>query len=276
MIAARHHGVALALACLVSTPVGADNPGRQAGASPSAYLLAQANPAGSSTIEMLRQQPSNETRRRTIVPSAADGTGVPGAAAPPSSDADKLERVQRLIEEMEQRRGAERGTIKVRPAQHDGVRLEHDLDKMSRNFSAGVETPFGGSALLFPTPLGLDAGVTSADVEYRVNNDRTTGEQVIAVKRSGDVLGTAFRSGESPVSVEVRSVGLTAMQIPGSTPELPVAVTVGQETRQMAPGETARFGNIEVQVQTSANRSSAKPYLEGPPYAVRLQVRSVQ
>jgi hypothetical protein len=49
-----------------------------------------------------------------------------------------------------------------------------------------------------------------------------------------------------------------------------------RDFRQMTPGETARFGNIEVQVQTSANRSSAKPYLEGPPYAVRLQVRSVQ
>lgn len=239
--------------------------------------LVQADPAFGSLRERLQQQWSVENRQRTVAPPVAVPPSIDAQAAisPTAREIDRINRVQRLIADMERRKGAEAGTVRVRPSAGDGVRLEFDVNKIRRNFALGIEAPLSGT-IAMPADSTIEALVAPAEVEYRVNSDHKSDEQVIAIKRSNEVLATAFRSGEEAVTVQVNSINLTARQIPGSARDLPVAVTVNNETRELQPGTSSRFGNMEVSIQTSSNRSATKGHNEGPPYALRLQVRSAQ
>ncbi|MEY9590857.1 hypothetical protein ABIA06_003148 [Bradyrhizobium yuanmingense] len=240
--------------------------------------LVQADPTTDALRNKLQQQNAVENRLRTVVPPGrTQNTDMNQAVNPltSTSDADKIGRVQRMIEEMERRKGAETGTVRVHPSTGGAVRLEFDVKKMNRNFTAGVEVPMGNTIAMPPDPA-IDAVIAPADVEYRVNSDHASEEQVVAVKRNSEVLATAFRSGEQPVSLDVKTANLTARQIAGPAGELAVAVTVGAETRELTPGTSSQFGNIEVSIQTSSNRSNTKQYNEGPAYALRLQVRSIK
>lgn len=265
--------LALAALTAISSPAGALH-----GEAIRQHQLVQADPS-EPLRNRLQQQTPGESRLHTIVPPDAVPTEVPlnlPANSPTSSrDADRINRVQRLIEEMERRKGTETGTVRVHPSTGDAVRLEFDVKKMNCNFTAGVEVPMGSTIAMPPDPA-IEAVIAPADVEYRVNSDHASEEQVVAVKRNSEVLATAFRSGEQPVSLDIKTANLTARQIAGPAGELAVAVTVGAETRELAPGTSSQFGNIEVSIQTSSNRSNTKQYNEGPAYALRLQVRSIK
>jgi hypothetical protein len=244
---------------------------------PTRLILAQAE--GTQLRDMSGQQNPVEMRRKTVVPIPLPGAGEGEAAlSTPASaqEADKLKRVQRLIEDLESRRGSTPGTVKARPTQDGGISLEHDLSKLRGNFSSFVRSPFGGDVPPLPVSPNLTAVVTPAEIEYRVEQSHQGGEQVVAVRSSGDVAATAFKSGEGPVSLEVATVGLTARQIEGTGEELPVSVTVGDQSRQLRPGDVTRFGNLEVVIQASSNKSSKRSSIEGPPYALRLRIQTAQ
>jgi hypothetical protein len=271
MIASTVASNALVAALAVAVPASS---GGEAG--PRVQLI-QADPALGPLRERLQQQWSIENRQRVIAPPVA----VPLAAdaqdpiVPSAREIDRVNRVQRLIEDMERRKGAEAGTVRVRPSVGDGIKLEFDVNKIRRNSNVGVAAPLSAT-IAMPADATIEALVAPAEVEYRVSSDHRSDEQVIAVRRSNEVLASAFRSGEEAVTVQVNSVNLTARQIAGPTRDLPVAVTVNNETRELQVGTSSRFGNVEVSIQTSSNRSDTKQHNEGPPYALRLQVRSAQ
>lgn len=228
--------------------------------------------------ERLQQQNSMDTRRRTIAPVPVQAGAGEAALSVPTNpqETDKLRRVQRLIEDMEKRRGTAPGTVKVRSAPDGALRLEHDVSKTRGNLSTFGASPFGGDLGAMSGMPNVSAVMTSAEVEYRVEQTHTGGEQVVGIRASDDVAATAFKSGEAPVSLEVTTARLTAQQVEGAAEELPVNVRVGDDSRQMRAGDVARFGNVEVVIQASSNRSAQKLLIEGAPYALRLQVRSVQ
>jgi hypothetical protein len=243
--------------------------------------VAQVDGTSPQIREMLEQQVPIESRRRTVVPAPGDGTSGAGETAifgapRDPEEADKLRRVQRLIEDVERRRGAQLGTVKAVSGQNGDVRLVHDMSKLRGNLSTLGSTPFGGAMAAAPTTSNVSAVVTPADVEYRVNQSHTGGEQVVGVKSNGDLAASAFMSGEAPVSVELKTADLTARQIEGPGEVLPVSIKVGDESRVVTPGTVERFGNLEVVVQASSNRSGARAYFDGPPYALRLQVRTAK
>jgi hypothetical protein len=242
------------------------------------FLLVQAE-MSTHLQEMLQQQDPVNSRRKTVapVPLPAAGAGEAALAVPTSpQEVDKLKRVQRLIEDLEKQRGTAPGTVTARPAVNGGVSLEHDLPKMRQNYINFGASPFGGDAFVVPPADNMSAVVTPAEVEYRVDQSHDAGEQVIAIRSSGDVAATAFKSGEAPVSLEVATAGLTARQIEGPGDELPVLVQVGDQSQQLKPGDVARFGKLQVVIQASSNSSAKRASIEGPPYALRLRIQSIQ
>src|SRR5262245_18930367 len=109
------------------------------------YLLAQAEISPPLRDKLLQQDPV-ESRRKTVVPVPVPGAGAGEAAiGTPTNpeEADKLKRVQRLIDDMERRRGTTPGTVKARSALDGRINLEHDLSKVRGNFSTFGASPFG-------------------------------------------------------------------------------------------------------------------------------------
>jgi len=230
--------------------------------------------------EKLQQQNPVDARQRTVVPIPAQAGAGEAALAVPTDlqQLDKVRRVQRLIDDLERRRGAAVGTVKALPAEGGGVRLEHNLSKVRQNLTASGASPFGGASVAAVTSdatPSASALIAPADVEYRVEQFHAGAEQVVGIRSQGEVVAAAFKSGEAPVSVEVKTAGLTARQIEGSSQELPVEIKVGGESRQLRAGEVGKFGNIEVVIQASSNKSAQRGQIEGAPYALRLQLRSV-
>jgi hypothetical protein len=253
-------------------------PNLMAASVPGEILLAQAD-TSAPFREKLQEQNPIDLRRKTVVPIPVPGAGAGEAAlnAPTNpQEADKLMRVQRLIADIEKRRGTAPGTVNVRSAKDGGISLEHDLSKMRGNFIAFGASPFGGDVPALPDSPHMSAVVTPAEVEYRVEQSHAGGEQVVGVRSGGDVAATAFKSGEELVRLEVATAGLTARQIEGTGEELPVLVSVGDQSQQLRPGDAARFGKLEVVIQVSSNKSARRTSIEGPPYALRLRIQSIQ
>ena len=211
---------------------------------------------------LLQSQPSFEERKLTH---------VPGSTTAPSLTPQTLkeEQVKHLIDELDRSHGAEPGAVQIAPSAGNNYKLNYDLTKLNKSFAARLKSSAGAG--LGGDPDHVEA---SASAEYRVESSPSGSERVIAVKRDNDVLGTALRSGTEPVSVNVNSLGLSARQIPGSDDKLPVEVTVGAQKQQLNSGETGHFGDLDVVIQDSSNRSAAGGVIEGSPYSLRVKVQS--
>jgi hypothetical protein len=218
-VLARQFAVCLAAAILLAKPTTASQQPERPFHGTVPITLAQLERTLAQLRDLLQQQAPVETRQRTVVPpalAASGGTLIPVPSSPASPrEIDKLNRVQRLIEDMERCRGAEPGTITVRPTPGGSVRLDYNIQKMNRSFSAGAPPTFGG-VVPAPADPADNSVATSADVEYRVNAEHAGGEQVVAAKRSNDVLATAFRSGKEHVLLQVQIAGLSARQVEAS------------------------------------------------------------
>jgi hypothetical protein len=237
--------------------------------------------------EKLLGQTETEKRGRTMVRDPA--ASIPQVAAGAGQDpvqADKMRRVQQLLEDVEKEGGTEPGAVRIISKDIGEFALQYDLRK-ARSPSGILSIPFAKTLALpqLTTPQWAEAPLSQpwtvtapAEVEYRVSADNSGREQVVAVAVGGsaEIAANAFRSGFAPVSLEVKTANLQARQVPGETGELPVIVTVGPEMRQMKPGEVARIGTTEVTIQASSNRSGDIANLEGPPYALRLQLRPLR
>ena len=240
-------------------------------------VVAQADDAAA-TLDKLRQQPPVDVRQKATVPSANPSVGgaPPGGPDLPPIDPqqqDKMMRVQKLIEDFEGSRGAAPGTIKVAPAGNGGLELRLDLFKARNNFFAMGKSPFATTSSLPDIP-NVNAIVTPADLEYRMTGGADGGEQVVGVKAGDDIAANAFKSGNEPVTLHVDTANLTAQQVAGPDKQLAVNVQANGESRQMQSGDVAKFGTTEVTVLSSANYSGVKS-AEGPPYSLRLKIRTV-
>jgi hypothetical protein len=234
--------------------------------------MAQSVELPKDVLEKLSQQPPTESRRSTVLP-IPQPSAVKGADAS-AIDADKMRSVNDLLEQVESNRRAQSGTVKAFGAGAQ-IKLQHDLTKVRENFDTITEAPFG-EALSGVTADFKGATVTTpATVEYRTTNTPDVAEKIVAIKTKNTVAASAFGSGEQPVSLRVNNAGLSAAQIAGPESELPVNVQVGSDVRQMKAGDVGRFGNIEVRILASSNRSN-KIGREGLPYALRLQVMPAQ
>lgn len=226
--------------------------------------------APSDVLDKLKQQEAGETRKATVVPAPSVGNAGAGA-----TDAAKLRSVQMLIEQVEENRGAQAGTVKAMSNKGATISLQHDLTKIRQNFQTISDAPFGSSLMQFQAMSGQSTAVTPANVEYRAKNTADAVEQVTAIKSKNSVAANAFVSGRQPLSLKVQNADLMASQVASDAPEPTVKVQVGGETRELNVGDVSRFGGFEVKVLASANRSGKKTY-EGLPYALRIQVMPVQ
>lgn len=233
---------------------------------------AQEVTAPKDVIEKLKQQPVGETRKATVVPvTGSDNAGSQVAA----SDAGKLRSLQTLIEQVEENKGAQAGTVKATSAKGATVTLRHDLTKVRENFPSITQAPFGSALSEIITGPDKTVADTSATVEYTAKNSANAVEQVVSIKSKDSVAANAFSSGPQPVTLKVMNADLVASQIPTDGPEPPVKVQVGAETKELKVGEVSRFGAFDVKILASGNRSGKKSY-EGLPYVLRLQVMPMQ
>jgi hypothetical protein len=246
---------------------------------PERIVIAQAD-GGASALDKLREQSAVGVRQKAIVPAAtaAGGatSGPPGLPAVDPKERDKVQRVQKLVDEIAASRGAALGTVTVVPESSGLLALQHDLFKARGNVATMGNSPFTefGRAESVPNIPNISAVVMPAAVEYRMTGAHDGGEQVVGVKSGNDLAASAFKSGEKPVTLDVQTANLTAQQVPGPDQELEVNVQVSGSSRLMRPGEAARFGTTEVLIQASTNYSTKKS-AEGPPYALRLRIRTI-
>jgi hypothetical protein len=234
--------------------------------------IAQDITAPKDVLDKLKQQPTGEMRKATVVPATSAGNAGSPAIV---SDAGKLRSVQTLLEQVEEIRGAQVGTIRATSAKGATINLRHDLTKARANFSLITEAPFGSA--LSDTNISSENLIanTPATVEYRAKNSADAVEKVVSIKSKNSVAANAFSSGPQPVTLKVQNANLVASQVSTSEPEPRVKVQVGDETRELKVGEVSQFGAFEVRILASANRSAKKTY-EGLPYVLRLQVMPLQ
>jgi hypothetical protein len=225
-------------------------------------------------LEKLQQQPPAEVRKMTVVP-GPQSSPVSERPSVSAADIDKMRSLQNLLEQVETNSGAQAGTLKAIAGKGTTVSLQHDLGKVRQNYSPITDAPFG--AALSELALSPEKAVanTSATVEYNTKYVADTVEQVVSIKSKDTVAANAFTSGERPVSLKVVNANLIASQIPSAEGQLAVNVQVGAETRKLNVGDVSRFGNFNVTILASANRSSKVTY-EGLPYVLRLQVMPVR
>lgn len=169
---------------------------------------------------------------------------------------------------MEVRGGMVPGTVTVRGGYPGGVLIEHDLGKVLQNKVNKAQWAFGDVA----PPSNAPTSLSAANVEYRVTNDHSGGESLVAVKSDSDVVASAAKSGYGPQTVTIDIVGLSATQLADGRPDPEVNLVVNGLTRRLKAGESATFENFEVVVQSSVDLRKQKS-VEGPPFALRLFVK---
>jgi hypothetical protein len=216
-------------------------------------------------IERLKQQPSSETRRITVAPQETKQD------ATVSADLTKLREVQLLLEQVEENRGALNGTLMAAPALKGNIMLRRDLDKIRKSFPDIKASPFGSVRIMKSLSGNPAIAESPAKVEYKSNETPTAAERIVSIKSSDSIAANAFSSGRQPVTLSVPDAGLTASQVVSSDAEPIVRVQVGGRTQEIKSGGVGRFGNFDVHILASLNRSSKASY-EGAPYVLRLQV----
>ena len=214
--------------------------------------------------ELLKGSAAVEARTLTTV-DATDGL--------PAAEVAKKVAVDDVLRDLEARTGAESGAVVFRASGARGY-LSFDPAKTRRSPLLASRLPFAGSA--GGAPEGIKSVDIGTSVEFRSETTRAGADQVVAIK-SGDTLAArAHKTGDAPVTVEIKSASLVARQVPGATPRLAVSVTVGGQTQVLAVGDVREIGKYEVEIERSANLSNRPPEeIEGPVYGLALRVRPV-
>src|SRR5258707_7747578 len=78
----------------------------------SGLVMGQGADVPKDVLDKLQQQPPAQMREMTVVPNSQNSPN-PGANAGASADVDKLRSVRDLLEQVENNKGAETGTIKA-------------------------------------------------------------------------------------------------------------------------------------------------------------------
>lgn len=238
--------------------------GAQPGVSPDGMTPTQ-------RLQSLKGAPAVERREPTSVAVGSD-------AAP--ADAARGAAIADVIRDYERRNGAERGTV----AYFRGS----NADYLALDFAKSRKAALGGGNKMFSAVGGHDGAgagqgppttLMLANVEYKSEATRRGSEDLVAFTagQGSAIAGRAAKTGDTPVSLNLDTAKLTAVQVPQGAAGLsmPVAVTVGGKTQTLQPGQTAAFGDLEVEVESSVNYSSLAPgQREGPAYGLSVRVRS--
>jgi hypothetical protein len=202
----------------------------------------------------------------------SSGSVPPGAGAS-AENADKMRSVEDLLEQLENSKGAQAGTVRA-VGKRGGVSLQHDLAKIHENYPELTDAPFGEVFSKLLPNSDAKVATTPAAVEYRTKNAPDSKGEIVSNRSKKSVAANEFTSREKPVTLRVNNGKLLATQVSGIESQLPVKIKMGDETRELNVGEVSRFDNFDVTILASSNNST-KPGREGP-YAPRLQIMPVQ
>lgn len=152
----------------------------------------------------------------------------------------------------------------VRVASVDGEQLVLDLGEQRQ---LRLQAKLGGG------PPRVRAG-ESGQLDIRVSGDPFARNDIVVLRLPGDEMVYALVGANAPVRLRMPARGLTAVQT--GQPErnmMPVAVTVGEETRTLRAGEQADFRAARLTVKVLASvavQGEAANALPGEPYRIEL------
>ena len=222
--------------------------------------------------QALKSAPAVERREQTSVVVATD--------TPPVETARRAA-IAEVIRDYERRSGAVPGTV----AYFRGATREYlvfDVAKSRTTARGGgpkVFSAVGGNEGAGPF-VGSATSLMAAEVEFKSEASRRGSEELVAFKAAGGeaLAGRAAKSADAPVSLTLDTAKLSATQVSDGAVgnSMPVLVTVGGKTLTLQAGQTAAFGALEVEIESSVNYSARPPgQREGPAYGLALRVRSV-
>jgi len=142
----------------------------------------------------------------------------------------------------------------------------------------------GSGQELFVTRSGsLEPGAGNApapkpEIEFLLEGGPIERVDRLVYSEGSNILADALETGAEPVILTIEQAGIVARQVTGDVASPEVFVTVAEETRTLRPGESGLFkdGSLEIEVLTSTGPSATSVVDDGPPYALRIQVSTVQ
>lgn len=123
-----------------------------------------------------------------------------------------------------------------------------------------------------------DAPALRPELEFRLEGGPIERVDRLVYSEGSNILADTLETGAEPIVLAIEQADVVARQTTGDGASPDVVVTVAEETRTLRPGETSLFkgGSLEIEVLTSTAPPAASVVNDGPPYALRIQVSTVQ